>query len=217
MMTDQSQKKLVSILLARYGQTYASETGIRVTKNTPAPLFQLLNLSLLLSTQIPAENATRAARALIDAGLTTPKKIADASWQQRVDVLTWHGCKRFDERTATMLGETAERLLRDYGGDLRKLRKASGRNVRREKVLLQRFSGVGPPGADIFLREVQSAWPEVYPYADRRVLDAAGRLGLPVETHELAALVTISDFPNLTAALVRVDLDKGYDEIYEAA
>ena len=91
--------------------------------------------------------------------------MAEASWQDRVDVITWHGYKRYDERTSTMLGNTSELLIGKYNGDLRKLRDEAKRDVKREHQLLQQFSGIGPVGADIFLREVQPVWDETYPYA----------------------------------------------------
>lgn len=172
------QQAIVRVLLREHGRTYAEEAGIRIERNTPAVLFQLLDLALLLSAPIHAADATRAAKALIEAGLTTPKKMAEATWQARVDVLTTHGYKRYDERTSTMLGHTAELVLDRYGGDLRKLRAAANHDPAREHALLQEFSGIGPIGADIFLREVQLVWDEVYPFADVRVLAAARELGL---------------------------------------
>jgi hypothetical protein len=63
------------------------------------------------------------------------------------------------------------------------------------------------------MREVQAIWDEAYPYMDRRVARAARRLGLPSEPAELASLVPRADFVRLTAALIRTDLDKAYDEI----
>src|SRR5262249_24753893 len=158
--------------LERKGRTFVDEVGIDLEKNTPAVLFQHLCMSLLLSARITYGNAVQAARALIDDSLTTPKKMADATWQDRVDVITWHGYKRYDERASTMLGDTAQLVLNKYDGDLRNLREAADRNVKREHELLQEFSGIGPVGADIFLREVQTVWDEAYPYADSKVLRA---------------------------------------------
>lgn len=40
-----------------------------------------------------------------------PKHMADASWQQRVDALSEGRWRRYDERTATQLGEGAEQLI----------------------------------------------------------------------------------------------------------
>lgn len=39
--------------------------------------------------------------------------------------------------------------------------------------------GVGEMGVNIFLREAQAAWEEVYPFADKRTLDMAKQRGLP--------------------------------------
>ena len=44
-------------------------------------------------------------------------------------------------------------------------------------------------GADIFCREAQIAWDELFPFADQRALEAAGRLGLEVDPEKLAACV----------------------------
>lgn len=216
-MPSAHDQAVVSALLERYGRTYASELGIHVERNTPAPLFQLACAALLYSARISAGNATRAMKALLDAGLTTPRKMADATWQQRVDIITWHGYKRYDERTSTMLGQTAKRVLERWRGDLRMLRAEAEGDVARERELLTELPGIGPVGADIFLREVQGAWPEVYPYADARVLDAARRLRLGATAEELRPLVSRRQFPALAAALVRVDLAGDYDEIRKVA
>lgn len=208
-------RTLVRTLLEQRGRTYAEEADIRLENNTPAVLFQHLYMSLLLSARISAANALEATRALIDAGLTTPEKMSRATWQDRVDVITWHGYKRYDERTSTMLGDTATFLLDKYKGDLRNLREAAGRAVKREHALLQEFNGIGPVGADIFLREVQVFWDEAFPYADRKVLEAARRLGLPANPTELSELVPKKDFARLTAALIRTALAKDYDQLLE--
>src|SRR5919198_2916180 len=141
------QDDVVTALLEHKGQTFATQAGIKLERNTPAVLFQHLYMSLLLSARIAYGNAIEATRALIKAGLTTPQKMAAASWQDRVDVITWHGYKRYDERTSTMLGDTAALVLDKYKGDLRNLRETAGREVKREHALLQEFSGIGRVGA----------------------------------------------------------------------
>ena len=215
-MSNADQKRIVKSLLDRHGTTYAQEIGIRL-RNKPAVLFQLLYSALLLSARIPAGNAVRAAHALIEAGLTTPIKMAQASWQERVDIITWHGYKRYDERTSTMLGDTAEYLIDQYKGDLRKLRNEAQRNVRQEHQLLQQFSGIGKVGADIFLREAQLVWGEIYPYCDARVLQTARRLKLGTTPRELSKVVRRKDFTRLVAALIRTELAKDSKEILKAA
>lgn len=217
MAAKDQQRALVRALIDLRGRTFCDELKIRIAQNAPAPLFQLLCASLLFSARIASKNAAEAMRALLDAGLSTPRKMAAASWQERVDVITWHGYKRYDERTSTMLGETAEQVLDWYGGDLRWLREEAEHEVGGERELLQEFTGVGGVGADIFLREVQGVWDEVHPYADRKVLESARELGLPDSPAELAKLTSRKQFPALVAALVRTKLGKDYDEVREAA
>ena len=212
-MAAKSRDDTVKALLDRYGQTYSDKIGIDISKNTPSPLFRWLVASILYSTRISAERATQAARALGEAGLTTPEKMAEASWQERVDVLTENGFKRYDESTATTLGEVAETVIDNYRGDLRRLRDAAERDPKAEQKRLKKIKGLGNVGVSIFCREAQDAWDELRPFADRKALKAAGKLGLPEDPEELAGLVPHKDFSRLVAALVRVDLAKDHDAI----
>jgi endonuclease III len=203
----QERDRIVVELLDRHGQTFAERAGIKLA-DKPAPLYQLLVLATLLSARITAEVAVAAARELYAAGYRTPEAMRDASWQDRVDALGRGHYRRYDERTATMLGEGAELCLERWHGDLRELRTAADGDARAAGRLLMEFKGIGPTGADIFLREVQGVWPELAPYADERVRAGAKKLGLPVDAAELAALVSAADLPRLAAALVTVSRDE---------
>jgi endonuclease III len=203
-MSEASPKEIVTALLDRYGSTYAQEAGIRLS-DRPAPLYQLLVLSTLLSARISASVAVAATRELIAAGYRTPKAMFEASWQDRVDALDRGHYRRYDDRTSTMLGNGAELVIQHWGGDLRKLRKQAGGNSGTATSLLTEFPGIGPTGADIYLREVQGVWPEFAPHLDARVLDSARDLSLPGDADQLAKLVNSpAQLPNLAAALVRV-------------
>ncbi|MDX3569748.1 hypothetical protein [Streptomyces sp. ID05-47C] len=101
------QRHLIEELVSSHGRTYAQEAGIRL-KNTPQPLYRTLVLAHLLSARIRASTAVAAARALSDAGMRDPRGMAEATWQQRVDALGRGGYRRYDERTATQLGEAAD-------------------------------------------------------------------------------------------------------------
>jgi hypothetical protein len=57
MMAASRRRAIMSALLERHGRTYADQAGIRPA-DKPAPLFQLLVLSLLLSARISSEVAT---------------------------------------------------------------------------------------------------------------------------------------------------------------
>ncbi len=199
-------------LLHRYGRTFAQEVGIRLGRGGPGPLFQLLCASTLYGARISATIATAAARALIEAGWTTPARMAASSWEERTRVLNRSGYARYDESTSRRLGAMAEKLERDYGGDLRRLRREAGGEAREERRLLRRFTGVGEVSVDIFFRELQGVWPELYPFADSRALKAAAQLGLPRTAGGLAGLVPRGQLPTLVAALVRCELDKGHRE-----
>ncbi|MBW8092018.1 MULTISPECIES: hypothetical protein [Streptomyces] len=198
-MSDKNQN-VVRELLDQQGTTFASEAGIKL-RNTPGPLYQLLVLAHLLSARIRSDIAVAAARALFDAGMRDPRRMAEATWQQRVDALGEGGYRRYDERTATQLGEAAELLNREYRGDLRRMREAGD-----PRKLLREINGIGPAGVDIFLREAQGVWPEFAPYFDRKALEGAERVGLPRSARSLGRLADEEDLPRLAAALVRVAL-----------
>ncbi|MDJ1131339.1 hypothetical protein [Streptomyces iconiensis] len=205
-------RAVVRELLERHGQTYAEEAGITL-RDTPSPLYRTLVLALLLSARIRSDIAVAAARALSEAGMRDPRRMADATWQQRVDALGEGGYRRYDERTATMLGDGAELLIDTYGGDLRKLRKTED-----PEKALREVPGIGPVGVSIFLREAQAVWPEYRPCLDRKALQGAAKLGLPESAERLAKLVAEDDLARLAGGLVRAALSsKVVDEVREAA
>jgi hypothetical protein len=96
-------------------------------------------------------------------------------------------------------------------------RAAAERDVDEERRRLQQFKGIGKVGGDIFLREVQAAWDEVRPFADRRVLQAARTLGLGSDAKSVAKHVSKKDFPKLASALVRVQLGNASDAVKQSA
>lgn len=200
---------VVGALLERYGRTYAEEAGIRLA-DRPQPLYRLLVLATLLSARISASVAVAAARELFAAGYRSPAAMLRASWQDRVDALGRGHYRRYDERTATMLGDGARLLLDRWHGDLRRLRDEAGGDAGRIAKLLTAFPGIGPTGAAIFLREVQTVWPGVAPYFDRRALDGAAKIGLPDRADALAkATPPGTDLARLSAALIRVSRNSG--------
>lgn len=199
-----SRDPLVKVLLDRFGRTSAEQAGIRLV-DKPAPLYQLLVLATLVSARISADIAVAAAKELFSAGYRTPRRMRQASWQDRVDALGRAGYRRYDERTSTMLGDAAVLLLNRWRGDLRELRDDADGDPKRIRALLTEFAGMGPVGADIFLREVQAVWPQVAPYLDRRVTQGAEKVGLPPSARDLSELVdSPRDLARLSSALVRV-------------
>jgi hypothetical protein len=198
---------LVAALLDKAGQSYAEQAGIAL-RDRPRPLWQLLVLANLLSARINADVAVRAARELFEAGGDTPRGMARLSWQDRVDALGRGHYVRYDESTATRLGECADLVLDAYRGDLRNLAKQAGHDRERLRELLQEVKGIGATGCDVFCREVQVVWPWLRPYLDSRARDGAERIGLPRDPGKLAGLVEGDDLGRFAAALVRVSRDK---------
>jgi hypothetical protein len=194
-------------LLEEAGRTYTAQAGIKLA-DKPAALYQLVVLSVLLSTRIKADIAVAAAGELIRAGMGTPKGMLAASWQDRVDALGRAHYKRYDESTATALGEGAQLLLDKYGGDLRKLRDRADRDPKKIRELVTEIPRIGPVGANIFAREAQAVWPELRPSLDRKALDGARRVGLPASADKLSELTSDERLAELAAALVRVSLDR---------
>lgn len=194
-------------LLARYGMLFSKELDIDLDANTPSALFRWLCAALLMSARISHEAAIAAARALSDEGLITAERMKDSSWETRVRILNDSGYARFDESTASMLGDTAEHLLESYDGDLRGLRTVAERDPDNERTRLKACKGIGEVGADIFFRELQTVWPEHFPFLDGHARTAAQRLGVPHTAEALADRVGQDAFPALVTALVRANLD----------
>ncbi len=148
--------------MGRGERNICREAGIELV-DEPAPLFQLLVLAQLADKPASSAVAATAARALFGAGLTTPRRMEDARWNQLDRILERVDYKRFDVSTPTRLGRNATLLLDRYAGDLRKLGEESDHDPAAAARLLQQFTGVGPAGADLFLREVQRTWSWVRP------------------------------------------------------
>ena len=205
-MATARQRKTADDLIGEAGTTYAREAGIPL-KDTPAPLFQLLVLTLLLSARISAEIAVDAAKELFDAGVRTPEAMRDAKRSDVLAALQRGHYVRYDESTATALAEAAERTLQEYGGDLRRLNRDADENVDAAAKALTGYKSIGEVGAHIFLREVQDTWTWVRPHFDDKATDSAEQLGLPRDPAELAALAPEGRVADLAAALIRVSLD----------
>ncbi|GAA2823381.1 endonuclease [Kitasatospora sp. CM 4170] len=209
--------RTVATLMEQYGRTYADEAGITL-RDTPAPLYQLLVLTVLCSVRISAATAVAAARELFADGLRTPRAMTGSTWRARVDALGRAHYVRYDESTATALGRGAELLLDRWHGDLRRLRDEAGGSPDRVLVLLREFPRIGPVGAGIFCREAQEVWPGLRPFFDERVRRVAADLGLPHSAEGLAELVGAGERARLAAALTRVGLAHGEPgELLEAS
>ncbi len=199
---------IVRGLLRDHGTTFCEQAGITL-RDKPSPLFQLLVLAMLLAKPISTDIAIAASSELRHIGGRSAHGAVNTTWQQRVDALGRAHYKRYDESTATRLGEAARLVIDRWKGDLRRLAAEAGRDAARTADLLMEVPGIGPAGADIFLREAQRVWPWLQPHLDRRVLDGAREAGLPHSRDGLAKVFEGRDAAALGAALVRLTTRSG--------
>jgi hypothetical protein len=200
---DRSAEDVSRRVLEKYGRTFAEEAGIALA-DEPSPLFRLLVLAQLLSARISTGIAIAAAHEVSAAGWTTAQRMRDAPRPRVVAGLGRAGYRRYDERTATQLREMGALVLDRYGGDLRRLASEAKADVGRAARLVQEVKGIGPTGAEVFLREVQDVWPWVRPHLDERAVAGARRIDLPESGARLAELVAPEDLARFAAGLVRI-------------
>lgn len=193
-------------LLDRHGRTFADEAGITL-RDKPAPLFQLLVLTSLLSANLDRGLGVRAADAVRRAH-PTPAKLHEAGEDAVHEVLTEARYLR-KRQTARQLVQLAGEVKDRYAGDLRRLRDEADGDPDRIGEAVHAFTGIGAVGVDIFAREAQAVWPSLRPYADGRILDLARAAGLP---HTARGLATAAErlgvgLEVVGAALVRSERD----------
>ncbi|MGK7396648.1 MAG: hypothetical protein ACNS62_18870 [Candidatus Cyclobacteriaceae bacterium M3_2C_046] len=165
----------------------------------------------LFSARISSDISVIATKNLKKQGWTTAKNMMDSTWNQRVKTLNDANYTRYQERTSNFLGEVSRKLNDTYQGDLRKLREAANRDPFEIRKLLKEFKGVGDVGVDIFYREVQTTWNELYPFADKKALKSTHKAGLYPEAKRLSDLTkSKKDFLKLVPGLVRMDLNNDY-------
>ena len=85
---------------------------------------------------------------------------------------------------------TADMVIEKYEGNLEKLREAAGKDPKKEMKLIREFKGVGETAVNIFCREAQLLWEELFPFADERTLETLAHHGIScTSAQEVADLV----------------------------
>lgn len=135
-----------------------ADLGIDLAKRpTDAAVFRWLVACQLFGARISQDIAARAFVELDKAGMVRPRNLANADWQRLVDLLGAGGYRRYDESTARELIEAGKLAVDRYGGKLTGIR--AGVATKKELAArVQEFKGIGPTAADIFVRELASAW-----------------------------------------------------------
>lgn len=131
----------------------SKDLGIVIEKKEHS-LFKWFLASYLFGKRIQHGVARQTWEVFMKHGIDTPKKIANQSWQQLVDLLGEGHYRRYDESTARNLHEMSKELVRDYHGNLLNMYNECGDEKEFIHRLL-RLKGVGPKTTEIFMREAQ--------------------------------------------------------------
>jgi hypothetical protein len=133
---------------------YSADLGIDVRSGKEAELFKWCLACLLFGKPIQQEVARRTYCEFVKEGLVTPEAILRAGWDRLVHVLDRGHYVRYDFSTATKLLEVCQSLKDHYGSLTGLLEQARNRADLSRR--LQRFKGIGPVTARIFLRDVKT-------------------------------------------------------------
>ena len=132
---------------------HASDYDLDVTTGD-TDMFLWFLLCYLFGKPIQSNVAVQTWRLLVDAKLDTPWAIADSKHRQLVRILYEGKYTRYAESTSRGLQECMRQLVRDYDGSLMLMFEYSEDDEQFSKRL-QKFYGVGPKVAEIFMRETE--------------------------------------------------------------
>lgn len=132
---------------------YSKDLGINLKSKKESELFKWLLACLLFGKPIQQNVAKRTYFEFISAKLTTPQSILKAGWDKLVKVLDKGHYVRYDYSTATKLLDVSKQLLKEYGTITRLIDKS--KNTKKLSSKLQKFKGVGPKTAEIFIRDIK--------------------------------------------------------------
>ncbi|GAA3579507.1 hypothetical protein GCM10022197_41260 [Microlunatus spumicola] len=142
-------------------RTDAADLGLDLTRGAPAgddaTLFRWLVACLLFGARISQERAAAAFHQLDDDGVLTPDELASASERHLVELLDAARYTRYDDSKAAELTQLGRDVLEHHDGRLSSLPEGA-KTTKEVSQRLQRFKGIGPVAADIFLRDAPAAW-----------------------------------------------------------
>lgn len=184
---------------------YSEELGIALRERREAGVFQWFLASLLFGGHISESIARNTWRSFARHRLLTPRAILRAGWETLVSpVMREGGYVRYDESKSAQILRDCEQLLDEYQGRLGQLHALAADPADLEERL-QRFPGVGPVTANIFLRELRPFWrkadPEPLPAV--RALARAWRVELDQRRRKTLT------FARIEAGLVRALHQRG--------
>ncbi|GGJ91517.1 DNA methylase [Pseudomonas matsuisoli] len=134
------------------GRVSAKDLDIDI-KGGEGELFKWFVASFLFGKRIQQDIAADAYRVIVEKHKRdTPRKLANCTWQNIVDMLGEGHYVRYDESTADRLLKLCHKLIEEYGGKVSRIWEASEDRRDFEKRLAA-FEGVGPKTVEIFMRE----------------------------------------------------------------
>ncbi|MES2630385.1 MAG: DNA methylase [Patescibacteria group bacterium] len=134
-------------------QHHAEEFGLDVLSGDD-DMFRWFLLSYLFGKPIQSSVAAQTWQLFIDRKLDTPWAIANLRHRQLVHILDEGKYTRYDEVMARALQICMKQLIDDYEGSLWLMFESSMDEDEFSKRL-QKFYGVGPKTAEIFMRETE--------------------------------------------------------------
>ncbi|UCC24437.1 MAG: hypothetical protein JSU98_11945 [Gemmatimonadales bacterium] len=178
---------------------YSEEVGIGLAAGNDRELFKWFLASTLYGARISETIARATYRAFERHRLLDPRAILRAGRDFLIGtVMAEGGYVRYDHQRSDQLLRNATTLLDEYGGSLKRLHRRAS-DAQDLEGRLQRFHGVGPVTANIFLRELRPVWAKADPEPLPVVVESAGCLGV-----NLAALDRKSwEFCRVEAGLIR--------------
>ena len=143
-------------LIGVVGGRYSIELGIELESKSNKELAKWFLAAVLFGARIGEAIAIRTYQEFARRGVTTPQAILSTGWDGLVEILDAGGYVRYDFKTATKLLEIADKLEREYRGDLNLLHDRASDSYDLElEAKLQELKGIGPVTANIFLRELR--------------------------------------------------------------
>ncbi|OGM40171.1 D-amino-acid oxidase [Aspergillus bombycis] len=154
---------------------------------SPETLLAMVIDAMLKSRPISHDLTQRTVTKVIDAGYHDIRKLGHSTWEERTTILKDGGYSRYREQGATNLGELAELVESKYDGDLNNLLEEAHHNRDEVRQLIKEIKGLGDLGADLFFNNVQSVWPEIAPFVDKRSLQTADQVGIGTDLDAIYA------------------------------
>ena len=207
-------------LIKAVGGQFSRQLGIELASNESPQIFKWFLAAVLFGARIGEGIAINTYKEFEKRKVTELQEILRTGWNGLVEILDAGGYSRYDFKTATKLLKIADKLRREYHGDLNQLH-AQARDSQDLQGKLLAFPGVGPVTVNIFLRELRGIWEKANPPLADFAMLAAINLGLiEKNTTPMQGLVAIElifrsqqasenyQFADFEGALIR--LGKGW-------